>query len=815
MRRHRTRVLLIWVGLLALALMAIARARYTADLSAFLPRTPTPAQLLLVEQLRDGIASRLILIGVEGASADRRARASVGLARALRADSQFASVRNGEPTGVDRDRAFLFEHRYLLSNTVTPARFTAAGLHSAIQENLDVLASPIGLLAKQLLPRDPTGEMLQIIDQLSEGRQPSSAGGVWVSSDGRRALLVAETRAAGSDTDGQERAVNAVRAAFASVAGERSAPDLRLQLSGPGVFAVNARSSIKHEVAKLSILSTAAIMMLLLWVYRSFSALALGLVPVASGAIAGVAAVALGFDAVHGITLGFGVTLIGESVDYSIYLFIQSRLAAGSSPISPSNPALPAQASDPAARQRQWQRSLWPTIRLGVATSIAGFASLLPSGFPGLAQLGLFSISGLLAAALVTRFVLPELLPARLRIRDVTRLGEAIAGLLRRIRAASVITAVLALAAVTALFTHHGAIWNPELSALSPVSAADQALDAKLRGDLGAPDVRYLAIVSGADEQAVLRSTESLRAPLDRLVEAGVIGGYDSPAQFLPSTITQRDRQRSLPDPDTLRANLAAALDGLPLRIEKLEPFLTDVAAARSAPLLTHADLAGTAMASGLDALLLQHGQGWNAIVPLRIPASVEIDIARVRSAMAAVTLAPGLSAVVLDVKGEADRLYETYLAEVLRMSVGGLAAIVALLFISLRSASRVLRVVLPLALAVIVVAAGFVLSNHPMNLLHVIGMLLIVAVGSNYALFFDRRASEEHSAALPATLASLVIANAATVLGFGVLAFSKVPVLSALGSTVAPGAFLALVLSAVLTRPLPPAEFPPAAKAA
>ncbi|MGT2490864.1 hypothetical protein ACU4GD_10890 [Cupriavidus basilensis] len=27
---------------------------------------------------------------------------------------------------------------------------------------------------------------------------------------------------------------------------------------------------------------------------------------------------------VHGLTLGFGTTLIGEAVDYSIYLFVQS-----------------------------------------------------------------------------------------------------------------------------------------------------------------------------------------------------------------------------------------------------------------------------------------------------------------------------------------------------------------------------------------------------------------------------------------------------------------------------------------------------------
>jgi predicted exporter len=53
-------------------------------------------------------------------------------------------------------------------------------------------------------------------------------------------------------------------------------------------------------------------------------------------------------------------------------------------------------------------------------------------------------------------------------------------------------------------------------------------------------------------------------------------------------------------------------------------------------------------------------------------------------------------------------------------------------------------------------------------------------------------------------TLASLVIANAATVVGFGVLASSSVPILAALGSTVAPGALLALVFSALLAERLP-----------
>ena len=50
--------------------------------------------------------------------------------------------------------------------------------------------------------------------------------------------------------------------------------------------------------------------------------------------------------------------------------------------------------------------------------------------------------------------------------------------------------------------------------------------------------------------------------------------------------------------------------------------------------------------------------------------------------------------------------------------------------------------------------------------------------------------------------LASLLLANLTAVIGFGVLATSAVPVLSALGTTVAPGALLALLFSAMLAPP-------------
>jgi predicted exporter len=128
----------------------------------------------------------------------------------------------------------------------------------------------------------------------------------------------------------------------------------------------------------------------------------------------------------------------------------------------------------------------------------------------------------------------------------------------------------------------------------------------------------------------------------------------------------------------------------------------------------------------------------------------------------------------------------------------------VLLLAFALRSPLRVLRVLLPLALAVLIVMAGLALAGQKMTILHLVGLLLIVAVGSNYALFFDR--GHDRSGPSPRTLASLLFANLTTVAGFGILAFSTVPVLQAIGSTVGPGAILALLFSAMLAEQSLPA---------
>jgi predicted exporter len=188
----------------------------------------------------------------------------------------------------------------------------------------------------------------------------------------------------------------------------------------------------------------------------------------------------------------------------------------------------------------------------------------------------------------------------------------------------------------------------------------------------------------------------------------------------------------------------------------------------------------------------------WAALLPLRAPTegpnTDHIEAVAVRQALAE---ANQTGALFLDLAAESNRLYADYLDEAMLLSLTGLLAIVALLAVALRSARRLRRVLAPLLAAVLVVIAGLALAGERLTLLHLVGLLLIVAVGSNYALFFDRTGSR--SGQEPHTLASLLIANATTVLGFGVLAFSRLPVLHAIGVTVGPGAVLALLFAALL----------------
>jgi predicted exporter len=801
MKVWRSPSIVIWLILVLVSIVVVVRAPYTADMSAFLPRKPDARQQVLMEQLSEGVASRSLIIAIDHANTvvdkDLLSDLSVQLGRALVESGRFSLVANGQNSQAGKDQELLFNQRYLLSPAMNEQRMQPAGLRAAVKDSLLEVASSTGLMTKNLLERDPTGESLQVLLQVLPQTSLSTHRGVWMNRSQTRAMLLVQTVAPGSDLDGQEQAHQILQQAWTQV-GQAAGPQAataRMQFSGAGVFAVASRESIRSEAAQFSSIGMLLVLGLLWLIYRSVTALALGIIPVATGALAGIASVALGFGVVHAMTLGFGITLIGEAVDYAIYLFVhhsQARASGGPDGLADWN----ARFSD----------YFWPTIRLGVLTSVAGFCTLLFSGFLGLAQLGLFTVVGIVIAALVTRYVLPKLLPEHFAIHKPKKLGQFLqtaVGLLTRWRWLAIAVVV----ASSAYLLHQGKeVWRAQLGSLSPASPELQQRDEQLRSELGAPDAGVLVVIKAGALEQVLQISEAASSQLNPLVTQGVLGGYEAASRYLPSQQLQRLRQQSLPEPEALRTRMGEALAGLPLQPGKLEPFFADVERARQSPLLGLNDLSGTSLKLGIDSLVQEKNGQWTGLILLRAPLdesgrALDVDLAKLKG-LNSLVMPADAQLHVLPIRQEADRIYQDYLGEALILTGIGMLIIAAMLALALRSVGRWWQVVMPLVATVIVVAALVSLIHGGLNLLHLVGLLLVVAVGSNYALFFDQNGQSQSTQSTQAMLCSLLFANLTTVTGFGLLAFSSVPVMNAIGLTVGLGALLALLLSAVFSRP-------------
>ncbi len=745
----------IWLAALALGVWQIARTPIVADLSAFLPPSATPTQQLLLEQMKSGAGSRVLLVALGGAPEERLAAASQALAAELRARGLFGTVQNGDAEGLRADRDAFLRLRYLLSPQVSPERFSAQGLRAALETALAELGTQSGAALRGLLPRDPTGELRRIVEGLPAAA-PAKRAGVWFSPDGARALLVAETLAGGFDTDAQARALDAVRKALKD-------SGLEVEISGAGAFAAASRASIERDAWLLSLISSVLVLALLLRLYRRPRLVALCFVPVASGIVVGIAAVAFCFGSVHAITLGFGATLIGEAVDYPSY----ACLNAG-----------------PGESLGKALARIWPTLRLAVLTTVLGGLTMLLSSFAGLAQLGLFSMTGVLVAGLVTR----EIVPALAGPGAVTERGFAlpapVGSAIGALQGLAPLVWALAAGAVAVLFFNSKNLWEDDLAAMNPVPAALKAADRKLRQELGAPDVRHLLVVRAPTREAALERAEALDAPLGELVRRGAISGYDLVTRYVPSAAEQQRRLAALPEPSSLRKNLDEALRGLPFRRGTFEPFLREVEEARTRGPLRTEDLDGTILGVKLRALVVPSGAEWAVLVPLSGVADAQ-------------ALARELP--LFDIKAESERLLAGYRVEALRLTALGMAAIVLALALGLRSARAVLQVMVPVLLALALTAATLLIAGQRLTVFHLIAMLLVMGIGLNYSLFFDR--PEPDADVRRRTQLALVVNCATTLIAFGTLAWSSNPVLNAIGLTVAVGAFASFVVSASLAR--------------
>ena len=754
--------LYLWLLLSAGAAAVIAGAPPPlSDLTQFLPDGVTREQRLLLDQIREGPGAGLILLEIAGGDTGRLVRASRALAERLRQSSHFRQVLNGQAVIDPQTLQRLLDYRYLLLPGAADLLRPAA-LRRELENRLQELTAVVGVPDKRYLPSDPVAAVRRLLARWRQPGAPAQTDGVWLSRDGARALLMLSSRYPVFDLDRQAQAVAAVGSAFSALP---ESADLTLRMSGPPVFAVESRRSIENEVRILGLLAGGGTALMLLLVLRSPRLLLLAALPLASGILAGAAGVILLFGQIHGITLAFGITLIGVADDYPIHLFTHATSEGG------SDEAIP---------------GVWPIMRLGVITTGLGFSALLFSHFGGLSQLGTFAIIGLVAAAAVTRFVLPLLAKGSNR----NSLEPVAAALFGRLRLPWLPVLVVALAAVVLPWKGER-LWEHDLARLSPVSAEARAMDTLMRGELGAPDTARLLLITGTTAEEVLERSERLEPLLEAQIAAGGLAGFDLPSRYVPSHQTQQQRRDALPEVTTLRRDLAEALLGLPFRSGLFEPFVQAVGRSRTLPSLTPGQLQETPLGLRVDTILGQHGDTWVGLATL--------SGIRNASAIEQLAAAAGEGVTYLDLALESSRLVADYRNESLRLSALGAVAILLVLSIALRDPRLIARVTAPVLAAVLGSAAILSISGQQLSVFHIAALLLVLGIGTDYGLFIALTPAD--SPRFAATAASLLACALTTLLVFGLLAASSVPVLSAIGLTVFSGTLLSLLLSAAMVH--------------
>jgi predicted exporter len=445
---------------------------------------------------------------------------------------------------------------------------------------------------------------------------------------------------------------------------------------------------------------------------------------------------------------------------------------------------------------------LGPTLRMAILTTACGSLALLFADFPGLAQLGLLTMVGILTAGAMTYWVLPLWIPAVWVRVPPTPPAARSAALKLGARTRWIIVGVLVV--VVAALAWSRPWFDDDVAGMNPAPSALKERDRELRDALGAPDVRYLLVVSGATQEDVLVRAEQLRPELLRWTASGAIRGFDLVTDLLPSAGMQATRQASLPAAPQLRANLDVALTGLPFRPHTFDPFAADVEEARSAAPLTLQSMPESALRFRAESLLrrdagadVASGEGWYAVVPLRgvtDPTAVAHGAAAMGNAQVRW----------IDLRAESSAMMTAFRHRAMLFAGLGALLVFGVLAQGLRSVPQAMRLMAPVLLAVALTAGTLAAAGAPLSVLHLVALLLVLGVGINYALFLARATVAQEDAWR--TLRTLAVVSGTTLSAFGLLAWSRIAILHVIGTTVCVGVAFSLFCCALLLYAREPA---------
>jgi predicted exporter len=544
--------------------------------------------------------------------------------------------------------------------------------------------------------------------------------------------------------------------------------------SGTIFYAEAARTSAEKEVDLIGAGSLIGMLLMLYLVFRSLRPLALGLLSVGFGIAAAVAATIFVYGEIYLITLVFGASLIGEAIDYAIQYFA-AHLGAGAN-------------WEPMAGLRR----IAPGLSVALTTSLLGYGALMLAPFPALEQIALFAIVGLSAAWISVFLLLPALLtlPSQRDPEAAVALPQGLivwwqTHMSRRICFA--LAGFLLMSAVPGWLQLEG---NDEIRLLIARSPMLVAQEERIRDLTGLGTSSQFFLVEGSTIEMLLTNQERLTARLADLVARDEIAGYQSLSAFVPSLKRQLENRALwqgavFSDEDALRRMFARA--GL---LEKIADEQISAFKAAENSHLALEDWLETPLSVPYRHLWLGSNiHGFSAIV---LPQGIR-NLSSLSDATADL---PGVTLV--DKAGSVTRLFHDYRRWGALWLIGALSLVYGVLFLRY-GWSQAIVVLAPTVLAMALALGVFGYIKAPLTLFNLMGLMLVLGVGVNYAIFL-----REGGVRTAATLAGVLLSACTTLLSFGLLTFSSMPALSGFGLTLLVGVGIAVLLApTVLSFPV------------
>ncbi len=636
-------------------------------------------------------------------------------------------------------RAFLLTHRFRMLNDAQWATLQSIDDATLVKRARQRLFSAASAMQLYSVEEDPFGLLndyaLAALEALSAQQAPADlTESMYVQ------ILNVRLRDTSMSLDAQRAAIEELEAVMEAM---RSAdPQLSLQYSGVPRFTVDAAQEAERDIRRISMISGLGIVLLLLGILRHPAALLLPALSIGFGGLCAFVACQYLFAQVHVLAMVFGASLVGVVVDYSLHFIY-------------------CQHGSPAR-----QSALYRALALSLLTSVLGYFALMFSGLQALQQVAAFSVIGLacgwlcviaLGPLLFRRAIEPRDHWLRARIASGLRGAQQIPKILVFMTAALIIVSALASLTRIAHFSDSPRHFFNANPALLEAEQAVQSLSDGLE-----PATFILA--SAEDASDLYRKLTTLQAAYP---EAKKLLGLPN---LLPAPERQDDayeRYQVLFREGGAASQLLRSLDQRPPEAEWQQALSQNWVRSGYAELLEQ-------MGPPFDVLWQADSQEVRSL--LFLPKGMNL------SALGdAVAQVPGLTLLsVIEENTAALRVLRERALWLLALACG-LAAM-----LSLTRYRHPRAALVPLsAIAVVLLVLSF--AQIPISVFHVMALYLVLGLGMDYVIFVEEmaRGDGDKAKTMTHTMVAIVLSAATSLLSFGLLSLSSMPVIQAFGLTV------------------------------